>query len=340
MAGAHSGIESTVPHPGKEAIIVIGMHRSGTSAVTGSLQCLGVQLGKKLYAGHSGINAKGYFEHSAIADANEEVLLSIGSAWDDVLPKIGDWWEQEQLRPYFAKVQRYIRRDFSDSSLWAIKDPRICRILPFWLKIFSVEGIEPRFLFVVRSPDAVYRSLERRDGFSKDKSFMLWVLHYLEAEYGTRGYPRAFTMFDRMLDDPAGEFLRIEKQLKLSFPVSPSSAADLLGRFLSSDLSHHKASDVHLQSTPISELAYELEERLTQAALSMDSVQHEICTDDLWREMEYIQKEFSPVLVEQLRSLGQRRGQVELTIHRLMRSWSWYIGKPVRYFERMFGRDV
>lgn len=65
---------------GKRAVIIIGMHRSGTSAATGALKCLGVDLGGKLYRGHQQINAKGYFEHSDIAETNDEILWRLGSA--------------------------------------------------------------------------------------------------------------------------------------------------------------------------------------------------------------------------------------------------------------------
>ncbi|MBS3936798.1 MAG: hypothetical protein KGZ43_11555 [Sulfuritalea sp.] len=58
----------------RKVLVVVGMHRSGTSATTGALRCLGVSLGDRLYAGHRGINDKGYFEHSDIADTNDEVL--------------------------------------------------------------------------------------------------------------------------------------------------------------------------------------------------------------------------------------------------------------------------
>ena len=68
---------SYTPELGKQVLVVIGMHRSGTSASTGALQCVGVELGGKLYSGHRDINAKGYFEHSDIADTNDEVILRL-----------------------------------------------------------------------------------------------------------------------------------------------------------------------------------------------------------------------------------------------------------------------
>lgn len=325
----------STPQDGKQVLLIIGMHRSGTSATTGALQCLGVQLGKKLYSGHSNINPKGYFEHSDIADTNEEVLLSIGSAWDDILPKEDAWWKKQELLPFAGKMKQYIRRDFAQSPLWALKDPRVCRMLRWWLDIFNDEGISPHFIFVIRSPDEVYRSLERRDGFSQEKSFMLWLLHYLEAERESRGYPRTFVLFEQFLENPKRELLRIEQQLDVNYPVSVAAATECLNQFLSRDLRNHKESKAKKPDTPITELACELESRLRQAAQD-----RQITTDDLWQQLQEIQAKFSPLLVEQLQSIGKRHGQLELYMHRVERSFSKYAGKPVRFIERLFGRDV
>lgn len=323
--------------PDKQVLVVIGMHRSGTSASTGALRCVGVQLGEKLYAGHSDVNAKGYFEHSDIADTNEEVLLRLGSVWDDVLIKPEGWWKREELRPFAKKMQDFIRRDFAISPLWAVKDPRVCRLLPWWLEIFEAEGIKPHFLFVIRSPDEVYGSLKRRDGFSREKSFMLWLLHYLEAEAGSRGYPRAFTSFDHFLEDPQGELRRVEQQLGLQFPVSVDAAGTCLDQFLSNDLRHHRAGEATEPEGMLVSLAYQLEARLIAATqMTVDTLD----TADIYQQIQAMQAGFDAMLVEQLRTVGAQRGQVELTVHRLMRSWSWFTGKPVRVIERLFGRDV
>ena len=319
----------------KPALVIVGMHRSGTSATTGAMQCVGVQLGEKLYAGHSGINAKGYFEHSDIADANDAALLSMGSSWDDILPKEDGWWQRKELLPHSGKMRQYIRRDFSKSPLWALKDPRVSRMLPWWMEIFRDEGISPHFIFVVRSPDEVYRSLEKRDGFSREKSFMLWLLHYLEAEKESRGHPRTFVLFENFLEDPTGELLKIEHQLGVRFPVPVPDAKECLDSFLSKDLRNHKGGDSKKSATPTERLARELEARLRKA--SQDA---RIDTDDLWRQLHEIQAGFSPLLVEHLQAIGKRRGETERYIHRVERSFSKYAGKPVRFVERLFGRDV
>jgi hypothetical protein len=327
-------------HAAKQALIVIGMHRSGTSATTGALRCLGVQLGRKLYSGHQNINAKGYFEHSDIADTNEEALLAMGSAWDDIFIKPEAWWKLPLLDVYASRIRGFIRRDFSTSPLWAVKDPRVCRMLPWWLDILSAEGVSPKFLFVVRSPEAVFRSLERRDGFSRDKAYLLWSLHYLEAERCSRGYPRAFMDFDSFLDSPRAQFERVSQHLELTFPTPPQQAAECLNQFVSKDLRHHNTNLTVPDEASLVTLGVDLHDLLLHAARSDDARGYLPGVDALWQRMVQIQKSFPPLLVEQLTAIGSKRGQLQITIEKLVRSWSWYTGKPVRYLERLLGRDV
>lgn len=325
---------------GKQVIIIVGMHRSGTSASTGALRCVGVDLGDKLYSGHKGINDKGYFEHTDIADTNDEVLATLGSCWDDVLLKEDGWWHKTELAPYADKIRGHIRRDFSTSMLWAVKDPRVCRLLPWWLEILASLRIDPYFIFVVRSPDAVYRSLERRDGFSREKSFLLWSLHYLEAEHWSRGHSRVFVDFDHFLENPSDSLLKIECELGITYPVPVSHAGPCLKQFLSSDMRHHKKTEVNDESAPLIALTQELHQQLLTATLSGPSSLEPAVMDDLWARMEALQAEFPRMLVEHIRTIGLPRGALQVTMNKLVRSWSWYAGKPVRFMERLIGRDV
>lgn len=333
-------ITNSQTEPGKLALVVIGMHRSGTSATTGALQCLGIQLGKKLYTGHQNINAKGYFEHSDIADTNEEALLAMASGWDDILIKPDNWWRSDALHPYTAKIREYIRKDFAKSQLWAIKDPRVCRLLPWWLDILKAEKVVPHFLFVVRSPNAVFRSLERRDGISRDKAYLLWTLHYLEAEFWSRGHPRTFMDFDGFLEAPLEVFKSVERSLGLRFPVSPDEAHLCLEQFLDRSLRNHYKEDIHDAGTPIVELAQDLHQTMLAAVAQGEQAMDARLLDGFGRRMQAIQDSLPRLAVEHIKSVSLARGKSQLTLNRLVRSWSWIIGKPARMVERWLGRDV
>jgi hypothetical protein len=325
--------------PGQTALIVLGMHRSGTSATTGALQCLGVQLGKNLYSGHRDVNAKGYFEHGDIADTNDEALQALGSSWDDVLVKDDGWWRRECLEPYAKAIRKYIRRDFSRSPVWAVKDPRVCRMLPWWLDILAAEDVSPYFLFVLRSPADVFRSLERRDGFSKEKAALLWVLHYLEAERWTRGHPRTFMDFDRFIEAPQASVERVAAELRLAFPTPPREASACLGQLITPALRHHQHAAA-FSGTPVLDFAADLYQQLLDAVEHGAGALDRKRLDAMQQRMKDIQGAFPVSLVEHLRDTARSRGGLRLTLNRLMRSWSWYTGKPVRFVERGLGRDV
>lgn len=318
--------------------MVIGMHRSGTSATTGALGCVGVRLGSSLYAGHAGINPKGYFEHSEIADADDEALLTIGSCWDDVLPREPGWELDERLRPLARHLASTLRREVRQAGLFAVKDPRVCRLLPWWQGIMADASIEPAYLFVVRAPQEVCASLRKRDGFSEEKSQILWLRHYLEAEMATRDARRAVLDFASFIADPVSELRRVEAQLGLTFPRAPADAAAELSAFISTDLKHHTAGN----ETPLqgwSAQAMTLHNVLRTAARTgsaIDSSRVDAVHDELLREFSGI----TPWAIEHMRQLGRERGQHELAVNRFMRSWSLWVGKPVRAVERLMGRNV
>lgn len=322
----------------RRVLIVLGMHRSGTSATTGALQCLGVDLGGKLYGGQQGINPKGYFEHSEVADLNDEVLFSLGSGWDDILDKPNGWWLADDLAPYSAELTRILLRDTTEGAWFAIKDPRTCRLLPWWLSVLKEAGIAPVFLFALRRPAEVYKSLEKRDGFSADKAYLLWCQHYLEAEQWSRGHPRAALEFGAFLETPADEMQRVEDALGIRFPRSVEQASEDLAAFISPSLRHHAAGVTTQSASRIEALANAVFDALNDARTAgrIDDRRTDVLRDQLSAEV----AGFSPLLVEQLRAMGRQRGGHELTINRLMRSWSWYTGKPVRFVERLFGRRV
>lgn len=317
------------------------MHRSGTSAATGMLPCLGVTLGNKLYSGHENINAKGYFEHSNITDTNDEALLALNSTWDDILPKQPEWWKVKELEHYTKKIKSYLRNDFSQSVVWAVKDPRICRLIPWWLDILADEGIEGKFLFIVRPPNEVYRSLKRRDGFSLEKSYLLWILHYLDAEYWTRGLSRAFVVFNDLINDPVTSFAKIEKNLDLHFPNAPSQVVESLKQFASKDLIHHREQlSEDEQQLNLIKLATVLHNQLLAASLDSDYRLDVRQLDDIRSQINEYQQSFPSLLVEQLKDTYKIRSDLQLTMNKILRSSSWIMGKPVRFLERRLGKDV
>ena len=135
-AGLFAGV-TAMPAPLKNrAIMVLGMHRSGTLAFTGALSLMGVDLGPSLLPASS-TNQSGYWEHSEVVSVHDRLLMALGSSWDDLSPLPARWWESEPAAPYRAMLLEILARDFAASPLWALKDPRLCRLMPLWISMLE-----------------------------------------------------------------------------------------------------------------------------------------------------------------------------------------------------------
>ena len=190
------------------------MHRSGTSAVSGFLNKLGIPLGSNLLIPNE-YNEKGYFENSDIVSANDNILQTLGSAWDDLFLLEEEWWQRSELIPHRDAVKKIINQEFFANELFCIKDPRISILLPFWISILQELNIETFFIIPLRHPIEVAESLKARDGFSIQKGLLLWMNNMLSTEYYSRSFSRIFFIFDDFLKYPADTIQHIINKLGL-----------------------------------------------------------------------------------------------------------------------------
>jgi hypothetical protein len=113
----------------RRAVVVLGMHRSGTSALTRVLGMGGATLPKTPMCA-SEFNARGYYESTPILDLHEEMLEALGTSWHDLSP-LAEGWERSGLVAQFAeRMAGIVLDEFGDAPLIAVKDPRICRLVP------------------------------------------------------------------------------------------------------------------------------------------------------------------------------------------------------------------
>ena len=88
----------------KQAVLVLGMHRSGTSAVTRFLNRLGAHLPSKLIPPDADSNVHGFWEPRNIVDIHDELLASAGSSWDDVAAFPRSWFDSELAQSFQDRV--------------------------------------------------------------------------------------------------------------------------------------------------------------------------------------------------------------------------------------------
>jgi len=222
----------------KQAMIVLGMHRSGTSAMAGALSCMGVHLGTKLMTAVKGENEKGYFEHIDIVNAHERLLAHLGYSWDDIRLLPDQWWQLDSVSHCQKELLDIVQRDFSHAKVWALKDPRLCRLLPLWNAIFESMALPSKFVFIFRHPEEVAMSLHHRDAMSLSQGYLLWMEHVLEAEISSRGKARAFVHYDDLLQDSHQVMKTLSVKLDVDWPVAEQEAGIALDNLISPSMQH------------------------------------------------------------------------------------------------------
>ncbi|MHC3994932.1 sulfotransferase family protein [Thiomicrolovo sp. ZZH C-3] len=231
-------------------IAVLGMHRSGTSALGGVLHALGISMGQTLVEAKKH-NPKGYFENKKIIDFNDYVLFpALEQTWDDLSLLPEGWEEDEKVRGLYAVAKEIIRADYSEEKLFGIKDPRLCILFPFWEKVLRDLNIEIKVILPYRNPEEIYRSLQKRDGFSREKTFLMWVKYVLLAEYYSRKYPRVAIAYYDLLGEPKETVKKIFQRLSVDVE-DMDSKIDHASRFVEEGLKHYNGGNSLVAPVPI-----------------------------------------------------------------------------------------
>ena len=165
-----------------QGLVILGMHRSGTSAAAGQCAALGLSFGDNLLPPQSD-NPKGYYEDREITGANDLLVTALFGGWDSPVP----WNEATRLPSHHSYIQGITdsaKKTFLLWNLgqqnWAVKDPRFSRLLPIWCPIFQSMKLDVAFIMVVRRPSEVAASLQKRDGLGLTTSRLLWFRHVAE----------------------------------------------------------------------------------------------------------------------------------------------------------------
>ena len=319
-------------------ILVLGMHRSGTSALTGLLSLLDVHLGSELMKANFA-NEKGYFENEYIVNFNDKILKKLNSSWDDIF---FDYDLKKDLitQSDIEELKNIMLQEFSSNTLFAIKDPRICYLFPLYEEVLKGLQIEIKILLPYRNPIEVSQSLEKRDNFSLEKSIALWLNHFLEAELRSREYPRYFLKFDNLLNETEEVIKKIDKFLGINIYEKYMKNKTKIDLFLEVGLKHNNLEDLSLKKG----IRFILQDFLKIYHEELNKVSKE--TFDLMyyknSEIRLFYKDFNMGLRQELNNtkeeLNQTKQELNQTKQELIEvytSKSWKATRPLRAIMRV-----
>ena len=224
----------------RKAILVLGMHRSGTSAVTGVLIRLGATAPRTLLPAAED-NPLGFWESAPFVDFNDRLLRAAGTDWD--------LWSRPRLERLASETRSQFEREFEtlldgefgEAPLFVIKDPRICRLAPFWIQQLQTRGINVAVAIVVRPAFEVARSLVARDGIAVEHAALLWLRHVLESERDTRHVPRVMLRYEDVLSDWRAVANRVSSGLGVEWLPTSADMTQAIDDFVQPRMRHHVA---------------------------------------------------------------------------------------------------
>ena len=264
-------------------VLVLGMHRSGTSALARVLSLAGARLPRTLFEAVEGDNDLGYWESRRLIERHEALFARIGTTMLAGEPIDPAWFRSRDAALEEAALARIVHEEWSGgfgraARCWVIKEPRICRLMPLWRGVLARSGRRVVAVHAIREPAQVAASLARRDGMPVAQAERAWAEHVLSAERWSRDLPLAFTSFDGLLDDWRATLARVAALLPRG-ELDIRRAETGVAAFLTPAMRHHGDS-----GSPADERISRVREALALAAREGREPDAE-ALDTLWRMM-------------------------------------------------------
>ena len=229
----------------KTAVVVLGMHRSGTSALARVLNLCGAALPAKVKPPKLGVNPKGFWEPEAVLDLDVRIIRQLGGDWSNVdfsLPSTGAFVDE-----FKADACALLQSEYGDQETILIKDPRICVLAPLWHEALIAAGYRPVYVVPIRNPLEVARSLHARGDMTIREGLLLWLAYMRRVEEFADAHPEVrHVRYVDLLDDWRSVVPRIADALDIALDAGGRSAE--VDDFLEDSLRRQAVGDEELDA--------------------------------------------------------------------------------------------
>ena len=219
----------------KECVVILGMHRSGTSVLSGLVSLQGFYLGADEMPPRED-NPMGFFENMKVYRLNQSILEAYGTSWDDYLFTM-DQIKPDDLHQYELAAKEIIKEEFGPVKRVFIKDPRMCILFPLWEKALTKMGFNIKVILAYRSPMEVAHSLKTRNEMALEKSFLMWSHYFFQAEKSSRQYERMVVHYSNDFQDMGAFFASLGKFLDVEISEDMLESAN---QMYTAKLKHHQ----------------------------------------------------------------------------------------------------
>lgn len=319
----------------KNVFVVIGMARSGTSAIARGLQAIGIELGDKLTPGSKKWNPKGFFEDSDIVyKINRGLLHKLDHEWTGISLLSKENFDYEGVHEFKNLAISLLKERMKNTDYWGFKDPRTAKLLPFWQMVFAQLNLNERYVIALRNPLSSAYSYQRVAHVDIETGLLLWLMHLIPAIDETQGKKRVVINYDAILSDSHHQLLRLKHQLNIPDLVDASEINQYAKQFLDRKLQHFDYDERTLRSHPAMPIAplcytvYELLKCVAKDEMDLESSSF----SNAWQEVKTEFEKIYPVYTY-IDSLLKKNKKMERELRSIRRSLPWKLFYPLRIID-------
>src|SRR5271166_3508850 len=270
-----TAISSAVRH--RPIVLVVGMHRSGTSLCSHILSALGVDMADKIPGPGATSpvpsNPRGHWERWEIVEYHDSILGLfnrdyLGRFHDFALPVA--WWADTRVVQIRREIVAFLEHRMGE-SYFGFKDPRAVRLMPVWHQIFNELKLAPRIVLCLRNPAQISRSLNAREGLDPEIGEYRWLVHMIDFFRYTSKYEFCTIEYEEWFRNPSVNIEKLQKFLDLSWQQSEADLGLVLSGIIDPAL-RHDDSDHREAGQPLVRTVYKLTGQVGQDAAARDQI--------------------------------------------------------------------
>lgn len=322
----------------KRIYVVLGMARSGTSAITRGLKALGIDLGDKFLAGGVRWNPTGFWEDTDIVyDINQKVFQLLNHRWMTIQMVAADSFKHPGINKITQRAVNLLQQRFRTTNHWGFKDPRSTKLVPFWRNVFKTMAVEDCYVIALRNPVSSALSNQTLSGQRVETGLLYWVIHMIAAIENTQGKQRVIVSYEALLNDARQQLSRIKQQLSIPLPDNETEVNLYVDHFINQKLQRHPVNDADLMAHPAIAavpLAARIYFLLLQVAKDELSLTDEVF-QSAWQD---IKSEFQRIYpcYQYVDNILTRTKLTQKWIKKVKKSISWRLIYPLRLLDDYF----
>lgn len=319
----------------KQIFIVLGMARSGTSAVTRGLQALGVDLGEELTPANHKWNPTGFWEdHEIIYKINNRIFNILNFQPYGIMGIDPQIQNSDQLDAVRKDAIDLLNKRFASTTQWGFKDPSAVKVLAFWQTIFTQCHLHDNYIIALRHPLSVAKSYQALTGLECEVGLLLWLMHMLQALDGTQNHTRIVVSYELLLKNPIKELTRMQRNLSILNQTNTTLMDTFAQQFLDKSLQHFMHDDRQLTNNPAIAVVplcvplYQLLQQLAQDRISFQDPQFQ-------SELNSIKNSLNATypLYVYIDELLKRNKNLSTSLKMIHKSLLWKMLYPLRFID-------